>query len=260
MDKLYVIKIGGNIIDNDVALAQFLKHFAAIRDKKILVHGGGKLLTRMAEQLGIDQKMIEGRRITDAETLRIVTMVYGGFINKNIVASLQSNGVNAVGLTGADGNLASAHKRAHPTIDYGFVGDIDKINTKMLVTFIENEMVPVIAPLSHDGKGQILNTNADTIAQMIAVALSANYKTSLIFGFEKKGVLTNVSDDKSVIRSLDPGSFAKMKGEGKISDGMLPKLHNAFGAIESGVQEVIIGDALELDNLLKGVSGTSIKN
>jgi acetylglutamate kinase len=206
LEKLYVIKIGGNIIDDETKLSSFLLSFASIKGKKILVHGGGKLATKLADKMGVEQQMIDGRRITDAETLKIVTMVYAGYINKNIVAQLQVNGCNAIGLSGADGNLIQAHKRQHATIDYGFVGDIDSVNTALLQTLLEQDIAVVAAPITHDTKGTLLNTNADTIAQELATALGKLYQTELIYSFEKNGVLLNVDDEDSVIprRSMLP--------------------------------------------------------
>jgi acetylglutamate kinase len=258
MTELNIIKIGGNIIDDSAALQQFVQDFAAISGPKILVHGGGKLATQLAEQLQIPQTMIDGRRVTDAESLKIVTMVYAGYINKSIVAQLQAVGCNAVGLSGVDGNLIQAHKRVHPTIDYGFVGDIDSVNTKLLQQLINTEQVIVVAPITHNKTGQLLNTNADTLAQAIAVSLANLYKVNLVFCFEKPGVLTNAEDDSSVVPILAPGLYANLKATGKVYAGMLPKLDNAFAALQSNVHKVIIGDAKELQQLIKGTAGTTI--
>jgi acetylglutamate kinase len=260
MDKLYVIKIGGNIVDDDVKLALFLKDFAAVTEKKILVHGGGKLATRIAGKLGLEQKMVDGRRITDAETLKVVTMVYAGYINKNIVAQLQANSCIAIGLSGADGDAILAHKREHPVIDYGFVGDVDEVNSSLLLSLLEKHFTPVLAPITHDGKGQLLNTNADTIAQETAKALSTDYNVHLIYSFEKTGVLSDVNDESSVIRSITPQSYNDLKAGGKIFSGMIPKLDNAFAALNSGVKKVVIGNAENLDGLIGGSSGTTIIN
>ena len=260
METLFIIKIGGNIIDDDAKLSSFLSEFASLEAKKILVHGGGKMATRLAEQAGITQQLVDGRRITDAETLKIVTMVYAGYINKNIVAQLQSHGCNAIGVSGADGNIIFAHRRVHPSIDYGFVGDIDSINTSMISNLLSENITLVVAPITHDGHGQLLNTNADTIAQEIAKAMSSEYDTSLIYSFEKNGVLTDVNDDNSVIRELHPSSYKKLKGEEKITAGMIPKLDNAFSALKSGVKKVVIGRAEHLKDLVTGHSGTQITN
>ena len=260
MNKLYVIKIGGNIIDDDKKLSSFLKYFALIKVRKILIHGGGKLATNVAEQLKIPQQLIDGRRITDAETLKVITMVYAGYINKNIVALLQSNNCNAVGLSGADGNLIQAHKRIHPSIDYGFVGDIDKVNSDWLSTLLNENVTPVIAAVTHDAKGQLLNTNADTIAQEIANSLANEYDVNLIYCFEKKGVLQNADDDNSVIAEIIPSFYKQLKEKGVIHSGMIPKLDNAYAALESGVKKVIIGKAEELEELISGSSGTTIVN
>ena len=266
--KLYVIKIGGNIIDDEKKLSSFLKSFAAIEDKKILVHGGGKLATKLAEKMGVEQKLIDGRRITDAETLKIVTMVYAGFVNKNIVAQLQSLNCNAIGLSGVDGDIILAHKRKHPVIDYGFVGDVDAVNSPLIKILLDQNLALVFAPITHDQSGQLLNTNADTIAQEIAKAMSGDYEVNLIYSFEKSGVLLDINDEASVIQELNWNEYQKLKtppgtplGDGgKIFAGMIPKLDNAFAALNSGVNKVIIGKAEELDKLMKGTAGTTINN
>jgi acetylglutamate kinase len=258
--ELSIIKIGGNIIDDESKLAAFLDAFAAVKGKKILVHGGGKLATRVAEGLGIRQQMIDGRRITDAETLKIVAMVYAGTINKNIVAQLQARGCDAIGLSGADGNAILAHKRVHPTIDYGYVGDVDTINSSLLTSLLLLDKTLVFSPITHDGKGQLLNTNADTIAQEIARELSAIFETSLVYSFEKSGVLMNAEDDNSVIPRINPSSYQELKEQQVIFAGMIPKLDNAFTALRNGVGKVIIGRAEELPQLLAGGSGTTIVN
>jgi acetylglutamate kinase len=262
-ESLYVIKIGGNIIDDAVKLENFLKHFTEIPGKKILVHGGGKLATQLANDLGINQEMVEGRRITDAATLKIVTMVYAGFINKNIVAQLQSNGTNAIGFTGADANLIKAHKRlpsASKGIDYGFVGDVDKVNTAAIEPLLAQNIAIVIAPITHDGKGQLLNTNADTVAQSIATAMGKKYEVSLLYCFEKNGVLLDANDDNSVIPTINPSYFNKLKDEQLIFAGMIPKLENAFAALEKGVGKVIIGKAESILDLIHAKAGTTIQN
>ncbi len=273
MEKLFVIKIGGNIIDNEETLLSFLKSFAAIFSplqrpgaKAILVHGGGKLATKMAAQLGIEQQMVDGRRITDAETLKIVTMVYAGFINKNIVAKLQANGCNALGLSGVDGNTIKSHKRVTNStlgavgIDYGFVGDVDAVNTSLLQSLLEQQIAVVLAPITHDGNGLLLNTNADTIAQETAKALSNIYDVELIYSFEKNGVLLDVNDEASVVEKLTPTYYQELKDQHLIFAGMIPKLDNAFAAINSGVSKVIIGKAEQLQELINGNSGTAIVN
>ena len=256
--ELSIIKIGGNIIDDESKLAAFLDAFAAVKGKKILVHGGGKLATRLAEGLGIRQQLVDGRRITDAETLKIVTMVYAGTINKSIVAQLQARGCDAIGLSGADGNAILAHKRSHPTIDYGYVGDVDAINTSLLTSLLLLDKTLVFSPITHDGKGQLLNTNADTIAQEIARGLSATFEVSLVYSFEKSGVLMNADDDTSVIGRIDPAYYQELKQRQVIFAGMIPKLDNAFAALRSGVEKVIIGKAEQLPQLLSGQSGTTI--
>ena len=260
MGKLYIIKIGGNIIDDEKKLFPFLKDFAAIDENKILVHGGGKLATRLAEQLKIPQQVVEGRRITDAETLKIVTMVYAGYINKNIVAQLQASNCNAMGLCGADGDAILAHKRQHPVMDYGFVGDVDAINAGLITSLLEKNITPVFAPITHDQQGQLLNTNADTIAQELAKGLSDDFEVTLIYSFEKNGVLLDVDDENSVIPVINPASYKKLKAEDKIFAGMVPKLDNAFAALNSGVSKVIIGKAEKLKELIAGITGTSIIN
>ena len=258
MDKLYVIKIGGNIIDDEVKFSAFLKEFASIEEKKILVHGGGKLATRMAEKLGIEQQLVDGRRITDKETLKIVTMVYAGLVNKNIVAALQALHCNAIGLCGADGDAILAHKRLHPILDFGYVGDVDSVNTDLIGHLLEKSLTVVFAPLTHDQHGQLLNTNADTIAQEIAKAMSAYYETALIYSFEKNGVMLDADDENSLIAELTPAYYEELKNQEKIYAGMLPKLDNAFAALKSGVGKVIIGKAEALRDLIRGTSGTSI--
>jgi len=259
-EPLYVIKIGGNIIDDEAKLSSFLKDFAAISEKKILVHGGGKLATELAEKLGVEQKLIDGRRITDAETLKVVTMVYAGYINKNIVAQLQSYDCNAIGLCGADGDAILAHKRNHPVIDYGFVGDIDAIKTNLLESLLEQNISIVFASLTHDQKGQLLNTNADTIAQELAKALSSSYDVHLIYSFEKAGVLLDANDDTTVIPTINPSRYQQLKSKQKIFAGMIPKLDNAFAAINCGVKKVVIGKAEQLKELINGEAGTNILN
>lgn len=267
MAELLVIKIGGNIIDDNEKLSSFLEDFGNISVKKILVHGGGKLATKLAEQLGVEQKVVDGRRITDAETLKIVTMVYAGYINKNIVAKLQANHCNAIGLCGADGDAILAHKRNHPVIDYGFAGDIDAINSPLLRNLLDQGITLVFAPITHDQQGQLLNTNADTIAQELAKAMSHEYEVSLIYSFEKSGVLLDIADESTVIKKLDWKYYQQLKKSpdsagdgGKIFAGMLPKLDNAFAALNSGVKKVIIGKAEELNQLIKGKAGTAIIN
>lgn len=258
---VYVIKVGGNVIDNPVLLEQFLADFAAIPAKKILIHGGGKIATRMGDKLGIPSRYVNGRRITDAETIDVVTMVYGGLVNKQVVAKLQAKGCNAIGLTGADANIIPAVKRPVKDIDYGFVGDIttEDVQTEPVKLFLDAGLTPVFSPLTHDGQGQILNTNADTIASSLAIALSAHYAVRLIYCFEKKGVLRDASDDDSVINLINREIYKDLLAEGVLSDGILPKLENAFAAIESGVKEVLIGHAGDMrKNTTDAVAGTLI--
>lgn len=260
MDKLFVIKIGGNIIDDKEKLSLFLKEFAAIEEKKILVHGGGKLATRLAEDLGIQQKLLDGRRITDAETLKIVTMVYAGYINKNIIATLQSFDCNSLGLSGADGDSILAHKREHPGMDYGFVGDVDAINRDLISTLLNKNISLVFAPITHNQKGQLLNTNADTIAQEIAKGMCDLYEVELVYAFEKNGVLLDPDDNTSLISELNSEYYKELKERKRIFAGMIPKLDNAFSALNSGVKKVIIGKAENLSQLITGISGTTILN
>lgn len=258
MEKLIIIKIGGNIVDDETSLSSFLDAFASTPGRKILVHGGGKVATRLAADLNVPQQMVDGRRITDTETLKIVTMVYAGLINKNIVASLQSKGCNAIGLTGADGNAILAHKRVKASLDYGFAGDVDTINADLIDGLLKQDLNLVFAPITHDNKGQLLNTNADTIAQELARGLSKKYAVNLIYSFEKAGVLTDANDDSTVIKKIDPISYQSLKQQQVIFAGMIPKLDNAFAAINSGVNKVIIGNAQQLAQLIDGSAGTTI--
>jgi len=260
MKKLYVIKIGGNVIDNSENLHHFLNDLASLKGEKILIHGGGKIATDLSHSLGIEPKMVDGRRITDIETLRVVTMVYAGLVNKNIVAQLQRFDCNAIGLTGADANLIQAKRRPVKDIDYGFVGDLDEksVDREKLKDLLETGVVPVFSAITHDGQGQLLNTNADTIASSIAVAMSSLYKVSLIYCFEKKGVLEDVNDDQSVIREISASEFESLKANNIIAGGMLPKLENAFKAINSGVNEVYIGKSDELPYIQEQLFGTRL--
>ncbi len=260
MDKLYVIKIGGNIIDDDQKLSSFLHLFASLPFPKVLVHGGGKLATKMADQLGIEQQLIDGRRITDAETLKIVTMVYAGYINKNIVAKLQAQSCAAIGLCGADGNLIQAHKRIHSSIDYGLVGDVDVVNSSLLQSLLLQNLSVVIAPVTHNKEGQLLNTNADTIAQEISQAMSAFYEVHLVYSFEKSGVLLDANDDSTTIATINRSYYSNLKEQQIIFAGMIPKLDNAFAALNKGVHRVVIGKAEQLEQLVSGEAGTSITN
>lgn len=246
-EKLSIVKIGGNVIENKSELEKFIKLFSNLEGLKILVHGGGKLATQLASKLGIESKMIGGRRITDAETLEIITMVYAGLTNKNIVAQLQANQCNAIGLSGADGNSIQAHKRPVKEIDYGFAGDIDGVNTKTISNLISSGLTPVFCAMSHDGKGQLLNTNADTIASELAIGLGDIYATTLYYCFEKAGVLMDVSDDNSVVKHIDTKKYNELLNEGIIADGMLPKLENCFHALNHKVTTVCLGNMNMLD-------------
>lgn len=245
-------------MDDEFALNSFLTQFSAITSKKILIHGGGKQATKIGEQLGIQTNYINGRRITDEKTIDLVTMVYAGLVNKRMVAGLQSKGCNAIGLTGADANIIPAVKRPVKAIDYGFVGDINEaIDGRKLDIFLTNSLVPVIAPLTHDGKGQLFNTNADTIASAIAAAFTGVYEVRLVYCFEKKGVLEDISDENSVIRVITKDVYRRLLMEGKLADGILPKIDNAFSAIGLGVRQVVIGDAGNLrENCSEQITGT----
>ena len=243
MEKLTVLKVGGAVVEDPQALDAFLTGFAAMPGLKVLVHGGGREATKVAAQLGIRTKMVDGRRITDADILRVVIMVYGGLVNKGVVAALQARGVNALGLTGADLGCMLAVKRPVKDIDYGYVGDMQKVDTFILADLISRGVVPVMAPLSFDGKGTLLNTNADTIASSIAKALAERFEVTLVYCFEKAGVLKDPDDDASVIPLITKESFVGLASEGTVSGGMLPKLQNAFEALESGVKEVRITKA-----------------
>lgn len=248
------------MVENELQLSQLLKDFSAIEGRKVLVHGGGRKATKMAERLDIETQMVNGRRITDSDMLEVVTMVYGGLVNKNLVARLQANGINALGLTGADANAIRSHKRPPvvvdgSAVDYGWVGDVDAADGNMLSRLIEAGITPVMAPLTHDGEGHILNTNADTIASETAKALADIYDVTLIFSFEKKGVLSNPDDDDSVIPVITRILFDKYKADGTISGGMLPKIENALNAVDAGVSKVIITLATAID----GKHGTIIE-
>ena len=260
MKQLTIIKIGGNVIDNSENLYRFLVDFTALPGDKILIHGGGKIATELGESLGIEAKMVDGRRITDIETLRIVTMVYAGLINKNMVAQLQAKGCNAIGLSGADGNVIKATLRPVKTIDYGYVGDLDEksVNTASLSNLLQIGLTPVLCAITHDGDTQLLNTNADTIASAVAVSMAVHYETRLVYCFEKKGVLRDITDEGSVVREINANDFESLKMDGIIADGMIPKLHNAFEAIKKGVSAVYIGKADELPMLGVKEFGTKL--
>jgi acetylglutamate kinase len=255
MDKLTIIKVGGKIVEEEATLRKLLQDFSALEGYKILVHGGGRSATKIASQLGIESQMVEGRRITDAETLKVVTMVYGGLVNKNIVAGLQSLNVNALGLTGADMNLIRSEKRPVTTVDYGYVGDVKEVNATLLVSLIKQGIVPVLAPLTQDKEGNMLNTNADTIAGETAKALATSFDVTLVYCFEKKGVLRDENDDNTLIPLINRNTFTQLVTEGIIQGGMIPKLENSFQAIEAGVKEVIITKA---DAIAPG-QGTCVK-
>ncbi len=253
-EKITVIKVGGKIVEEEHSLSALLDRFAAIEGHKVLIHGGGRSATRIAGSMGIESRMVEGRRITDEAMLRVVTMVYGGLVNKNIVAKLQARNVNALGLTGADCNIITARKRAVKDIDYGFVGDVERSDGDMLKRLIEQGLVPIIAPLTHDKMGNLLNTNADTMAAETAKALAGFYNVTLMFCFELPGVMRNPEDPDSIIGTITSNSYKELKESGVISGGMIPKIDNAFNAIENGVEKVIITRADSID----GTSGTHI--
>jgi acetylglutamate kinase len=245
---LQIVKIGGNVIDNDAALTSFLKDFSELKGPKILVHGGGKKATEVSSAMGLQPQMINGRRVTDAATVEVVTMVYAGLLNKNITAKLQSLGCNAMGLSGADANCILAHKRIVKEIDYGFAGDVDTINSELINVLLQNGVTPVFCAITHDKNGQLLNTNADTIASEVAIGMSDLYQTELNFVFELKGVLENIEDKNSVIKHINSEKYEVLIANGIIADGMLPKMQNCFNALNKGVQKVKIGDASMVQN------------
>lgn len=251
---LTVVKIGGNVIDHKAMLLGFLETFASIPAPKVLIHGGGKVATQVSAEMGITAKMVNGRRITDANTLRIVTMVYGGLLNKQIVAGLQAFHCPAIGMTGADGNIIQAHKRQHPEIDFGYVGDVDQVNGDALNRLLSAGFCPVIAPLTHDGQGTLLNTNADTIAAETAIALSHFQPVRFVYCFEKKGLLTDITDENSVVAKVALSEIETLKANGTISDGMIPKVDNIAYALRSGVSEVLLCHAEDLSGILSGKS------
>ncbi|MDO4511155.1 MAG: acetylglutamate kinase [Bacteroidales bacterium] len=251
-EKLLLVKVGGKVVENPAALSQLISDLSSMEGRKVLVHGGGVLATKMAAAMGIETTMVEGRRVTDDQMIDVVTMVYAGLVNKRVVSLLQSKGTNAIGLCGADMNVILSDKRPVKTVDYGWVGDVKRVDGKALSTLIESGVVPVMAPLTHDGQGHILNTNADTIAAETAKGLAEFYDVTLVFCFEKKGVLRNADDDDSVIATIDRPTFEALKAEGVITDGMIPKLDNAFSTIAGGVKEVVITHASSLGDLSQG--------
>lgn len=249
MDSINVIKVGGGILEDETSTAALLDRFAALPGKKVLVHGGGRSATRIAAQLGVESRMVEGRRITDEAMLRVVSMVYGGLVNKNVVARLQAAGVNALGLTGADMDIIRSHRRpVRDGIDFGFVGDVDRVDADRLALLLESGVVPVVAPLTHDGQGNLLNTNADTMAGEVAKALAQHFDVTLVYCFEHNGVLAQADDERSVIPLITPEIFHRLKTEGVVSGGMLPKLENCLAAVEAGVGRVVITRADALGN------------
>lgn len=257
MDSIYIVKVGGAIVEDEQRLGQLLYHFSVLPGKKILVHGGGRSATKLAEQLGLESVMVNGRRVTDEAMLRVVTMVYGGEVNKHLVARLQAEGVNALGLTGADGNVIRSHRRAVTAdgTDFGFVGDVEQVDAQLLSMLLEGGITPVMAPLTYDGHGQMLNTNADTIASEVAKALADRYDVTLLYCFEKSGVLRDPDDDGSLIPVITPADFESFVADGTISGGMIPKLENALQAVAAGIRQVIITRADAMD----GRHGTVIR-
>ena len=263
-EKVTVVKVGGAVVEDPEQLAMLLDNFSAIEGKKVLVHGGGRRATKVASQLGIESHMVGGRRITDAEMLSVVTMVYGGLVNKNLVARLQAKGVNALGLTGADMDVIRSHKRPLKSVkmddgttqmvDFGYVGDVDYADGARFASLLDSGITPVVAPLTHDGEGNMLNTNADTMASTVAKALAERYDVTLIFSFEKKGVLSNPDDDDSVIPVITRALYNKYVGDGTISGGMMPKIENALEAVESGVKRVIITLAAAISDDTQGTT------
>lgn len=259
---LYIIKIGGNVIDNEEKLVLFLEKLAGLNEKFVLVHGGGKVATEISKGLGIEAQMVDGRRITDAETLKIVTMVYGGLINKKVVSRLQAYGKNAIGLTGADANMIFASKRPLKNgIDYGYVGDVERVNGAMLDKLLKAGLQPVLAPLTHDGQGNMLNTNADTIASTVAVAMAPYYETNLVYCFELKGVLKDINEPDSVIPEISSETYETLKTAGIIAKGMIPKMDNSFDAINAGVNSVIVCQADDIQAIVNNneTKGTILK-
>jgi acetylglutamate kinase len=256
-ERLTIVKVGGAVVEDESQLSRLLTDFTAIPGQKILVHGGGRRATKMAGQLGIETHMVDGRRITNDAMLEVVTMVYGGLVNKQVVARLQALGTNAIGLCGADANIILSHKRPLKNgIDFGWVGDVDSVNSEILATLLQAKCTPVIAPLTHDGQGHILNTNADTMASTVACALASKFDVTLIYAFEKAGVLRNPDDDLSVIPTINHADFERLKADGTISGGMLPKIENALAAVDAGVSRVII----TLSTAIDGKHGTSIQD
>ncbi len=255
-EKVTVVKVGGAVVEDEAQLSRLLKDFSGIQGRKVLVHGGGRRATQVAAQLGIETQMVNGRRITDEHMLSVVTMVYGGLVNKSLVARLQANGVNALGLTGADMDVIRSHKRPlKDGVDFGFVGDVDRVDGESLQAVIERGVTPVLAPLTHDGQGHILNTNADTIASETAKALASFYDVTLIYCFEKRGVLADPADDDSVIPTITRQDFDRYVADGTVAGGMIPKLENALAAVDAGVDKVIITQATAID----GTQGTVIR-
>lgn len=254
-EHLTIIKVGGKIVENSESLNSLLKDFAAVEGKKLLVHGGGRSATQMAARLGVETKMVDGRRITDEAMLEVVTMVYGGLVNKRIVAGLQALGIDAVGLTGADMNIVLSDKRKVSTVDYGWVGDVKRVNAEAVATLIESGCCPVVAPLTHDGCGHMLNTNADTMAGEMAKAMAAHYDVTLMFCFEKPGVLADENDDSSLIPTITPAVLDDLKRRGVVSGGMIPKLDNAIACVSAGVESVVITQA---DRIADPYAGTKI--
>ena len=254
-EKLTIVKVGGKIVEDEQSLAQLINDFSTLEGHKLLVHGGGRTATDIAGRLGIETQMVNGRRVTDAEMLQVVTMVYGGLVNKNVVAKLQERGICALGLTGADIDVIRSHKRIVKEVDYGFVGDVDRVDGNRLSNLVHSGIVPVMAPLTHDGKGNMLNTNADTIASETAKALAQYFDVTLTYCFEHAGVLSNPDDSQSVISHINRESFQQLVADGTVSGGMIPKLENCLAAVDAGVGRVVITNANDIQN----VHGTTIQ-
>lgn len=252
IEHLTIIKVGGKVVEEEASLQPLLRDFSRIAGNKILVHGGGKLATTYSEKLGITPQMVDGRRITNEETLQVVTMVYAGLVNKGLVARLQALGTNALGLTGADLDIIRAKKRPVADIDYGFVGDVVNVNNRMLRELLMNGAVPVVAPITHDGDGQLFNTNADTIASELAIALSSSYRVTLLYCFDKRGVLRDESDENSVIDEISMADFEELKSSGAVNGGMIPKLTTGFNAMKQGVNSVVVTNASTLSGSKSG--------
>ncbi len=257
-ETLHIFKVGGKVIDDDQELEAFLRSFAVVKSNKVLVHGGGKIATEIAERLGIKTQMVEGRRVTNQAMLEVVAMVYGGLVNKKMVAQLQGLGCNAIGLSGADMNYITATKRPTDPVDYGYVGDVQHVDSQALAGLLQQNITPILAPLTHDGKGQLLNTNADAIASAVAIALSEQFAVNLYYCFEKPGVLTDIEDDASLIENLTYDAYQSLKQQGVIANGMIPKLDNAFHTLQQGVSQVYIMHHQQIEHIQQHLTATTL--